>query len=42
MNHPHQRERCLWLAVDALVARAVYLALLRRMGVVLLMGARLR
>ena len=42
MNHPHQRERCLWLAVDALIARAVYLALLRRMGVVLLMGARLR
>jgi len=41
MNHPHQRERLLWLAVDALLARAAYRALLRRMGVVLVMGVRL-
>ncbi len=42
MDQPQHQERCLWLAVDALLARAVYCALLRRMGVVLVMGARLR
>jgi hypothetical protein len=41
MNQPHHQERCLWLAVDALLARAAYRALLRRMGVVLVMGVRL-
>jgi hypothetical protein len=42
MNQQGDQPRCLWLAVDALIARTVYLALLRRMGVVLFMGARLR
>ena len=42
MEQQHGQERCLWLAVDVLQARAVYCALLRRMGVVLVMGMRLR
>jgi hypothetical protein len=42
MDQPNEQQRYLWLAVDALVARAVYLALLRRMGVILFLGARLR
>ena len=42
MEQQHDQQRCRWLAVDALIARAVYLALLRRMGVIPFLGARLR
>jgi len=42
MDKQDDQQRCLWLAVDALIARAVYLALLRRMGVILFLGARVR
>jgi len=42
MDKQDDQQRCLRLAVDALIARAVYLALLRRMGVILFLGARVR